>query len=257
MKIAALAFAAAMAAGSAHAAVLLPSKTYEFSGSGAEAGGGPAMALGAGSTFSGTGAAQGLHFGKNLGPVLSGGFADPGVYSLEMFFSLDRGSTAFQRVLDYKNGASDAGIYLQNGDLLFYGAAVGSMRHDSNIPANTMTHLVLTRDASRNFNSYLNGALAFSFLDTSGPSSAVFTGPNGVARFFRDDGQEAAAGFVDYIRVYDAAITGQQVTTLYGEGTPLRDFGSAVPEPSSWALMIAGFGLAGAGLRRRRRLVFA
>ena len=30
------------------------------------------------------------------------------------------------------------------------------------------------------------------------------------------------------------------------------DSGSAVPEPATWAMMIAGFGLAGAGLRRRR-----
>ena len=31
--------------------------------------------------------------------------------------------------------------------------------------------------------------------------------------------------------------------------------GSAVPEPATWAMMIAGFGLAGAGLRRRRASV--
>ncbi len=30
--------------------------------------------------------------------------------------------------------------------------------------------------------------------------------------------------------------------------------GSVVPEPASWAMMIAGFGIVGAGLRRRRRL---
>lgn len=29
--------------------------------------------------------------------------------------------------------------------------------------------------------------------------------------------------------------------------------GNAVPEPASWALMISGFGLAGAALRRRVR----
>jgi hypothetical protein len=28
--------------------------------------------------------------------------------------------------------------------------------------------------------------------------------------------------------------------------------GGAIPEPSTWALMILGFGAAGAGLRRRR-----
>ena len=32
-------------------------------------------------------------------------------------------------------------------------------------------------------------------------------------------------------------------------------FGTAVPEPTTWALMIAGFGLAGAGLRRRRTVI--
>ena len=30
---------------------------------------------------------------------------------------------------------------------------------------------------------------------------------------------------------------------------------SAVPEPASWAMMIAGFGLAGAALRRRGTIV--
>lgn len=37
-----------------------------------------------------------------------------------------------------------------------------------------------------------------------------------------------------------------------------RNFqGSAAPEPASWALMIAGFGLAGAAVRRRRRALAA
>lgn len=36
-----------------------------------------------------------------------------------------------------------------------------------------------------------------------------------------------------------------------------RDLFGAVPEPTSWAMMIAGFGLAGAGLRRRRSLGLA
>ena len=31
--------------------------------------------------------------------------------------------------------------------------------------------------------------------------------------------------------------------------------GTAVPEPASWALMLSGFGLAGAALRRRRAVM--
>ena len=37
----------------------------------------------------------------------------------------------------------------------------------------------------------------------------------------------------------------------------LTQVGGAVPEPASWALMIGGFGLAGAALRRRRTTVTA
>ncbi|MCS6986475.1 MAG: PEPxxWA-CTERM sorting domain-containing protein [Sphingomonadaceae bacterium] len=33
--------------------------------------------------------------------------------------------------------------------------------------------------------------------------------------------------------------------------------GRAVPEPATWGLMIAGFGLVGAALRRRRATVLA
>ena len=39
-------------------------------------------------------------------------------------------------------------------------------------------------------------------------------------------------------------------------GVSLR-IAAAVPEPATWGLMIAGFGLAGAGLRRRRSAVLA
>ncbi len=40
-------------------------------------------------------------------------------------------------------------------------------------------------------------------------------------------------------------------------GTRICPGGSAAPEPSAWALMILGFGAAGAALRQRRRLVSA
>ena len=42
----------------------------------------------------------------------------------------------------------------------------------------------------------------------------------------------------------------------YNETSP-NPTGPGVPEPASWALMIAGFGLAGAALRRRRTLTTA
>ena len=43
---------------------------------------------------------------------------------------------------------------------------------------------------------------------------------------------------------------------LYDADTPLPG-GGAVPEPATWALLIAGFGLAGSALRRRAGLRIA
>jgi hypothetical protein len=46
------------------------------------------------------------------------------------------------------------------------------------------------------------------------------------------------------------------------QGSGRSDFGSngfagRVPEPASWALLVAGFGLTGAAIRRRRALATA
>jgi microcystin-dependent protein len=49
---------------------------------------------------------------------------------------------------------------------------------------------------------------------------------------------------------------GQQFVTLTEDQMPTHvhslDGAGAVPEPATWALMTAGFGLAGAAFRRRR-----
>lgn len=50
---------------------------------------------------------------------------------------------------------------------------------------------------------------------------------------------------------------GKKAGSLYSQDIPFSHTTSVVPEPATWALMIGGFGLAGATLRRRREVLAA
>ena len=81
------------------------------------------------------------------------------------------------------------------------------------------------------------------YLVFSGNTSLGISGDasNGYAfgNVFANSGYDSFGGFDYTFRTYASDATG------------------AVPEPASWAMMIAGFGLAGAAMRRRRSLVAA
>ena len=188
--------------------------------------------------------AAGLTFDANEGPGI-GGYSSTGVYSVETAFRFDE-VAGYNRVLDFLGLTSDTGLYVLNGALTFYNVAssVGTQ-----FSAGEMAHLVVTRNAANVFTGYVNGVQALSFND--GGNLGVIASE---LRFFRDDnsvGGEAAPGFVDFIRTYDDALSSGDVAGLYDNYV-----NGGVPEPATWALMIGGFGLAGAALRRRRPLPF-
>lgn len=75
-----------------------------------------------------------------------------------------------------------------------------------------------------------------------------------------DTSIQQADAFIDPIIYLDQAFLRRHPgTTLNPDGSALFDIppggGATVPEPAAWALMIAGFGLAGTALRRRRAAV--
>jgi hypothetical protein len=51
------------------------------------------------------------------------------------------------------------------------------------------------------------------------------------------------------VQYYNGPCCGAQIGFFLDDGV---EFGEGVPEPATWAMMIAGFGLSGAALRRRR-----
>lgn len=111
------------------------------------------------------------------------------------------------------------------------------------------------------------GTVTFSFANPIQAFGAYFTGPQfaGLTLTF-DDGTARSIEIpgvfgADYVGFTDFGRGISQVTfNAKGDIMALDDVtfqAAAVPEPATWALMIGGFGLAGASLRARRRLAAA
>lgn len=190
-------------------------------------------------TTAGSLGATGIGFDANEGTLISG-FSGQTDYSLELRFSFDALS-GYRKIANVPGLGSDTGLYNLNGALNFY--PIGSS--GPVFTAGELATVVVTRNAAGDFTGYVNGTQVLSF------NNAGATALPGSLWLLRDDtstgGSESSSGFVDYIRVYDTVLTAQQVAGLTPPG-PVN----AVPEPAAWAMMIAGFGLAGAAARRRR-----
>ncbi len=183
--------------------------------------------------------ATGINFGANQGPTISG-FSSPSAYTVELSFSFDS-VTGYRKILDFQNRTTDQGFYVYQGTLNYYPVAFpGIVDFASNVIAN----VVLTHDGTST-TGYVNGVQRWDFSGGANSLADITS----VLHAFRDDfatGQgEASSGYVDYIRVYDTKLSAADVAGLTPPG------GGAVPEPASWALMIAGFGLTGAAMRRK------
>lgn len=152
-----------------------------------------------------------LTFSQNDGLSLSStsGVVPNGTYTIVMLFSI-QSTSGYRRILDFKNGSSDNGLYANNGYLYFYPPASAS---SASISANTYVQLVITRDSSGTVTGYVDGAQQFQFSDSS--NHGVIDSNNTI-RFFRDDNSssEASAGAVARIRIYDGALTATQVAAL-------------------------------------------
>jgi hypothetical protein len=65
---------------------------------------------------------------------------------------------------------------------------------------------------------------------------------------------EWSSGSIAALRIYDGVLGASEIADL----NKIPFVNTAVPEPATWAMMIAGFGFVGGALRRRRNpLAFA
>ncbi|MBX3482690.1 PEPxxWA-CTERM sorting domain-containing protein [Phenylobacterium sp.] len=235
---AAAVLAAGMATGAA--AEIVPIHSYHLDGSLADSYGGPSL-----TSYGGELGANGYAFDYHEGLGLAtSAFADPAVYSVELYFQFDAVNSAYGRILN--SSGNDDGLYVHSGNVSYY--SDHAAYDGTAFSLGTMHHLVFAR-SNTSMQIYVDGALARNL--NGDPASSKILNP---LLFFIDEGSEDGRGYVDFIQTFDTALSAADVATLYNNGRPSPagpSVSDSVPEPAEWALMLAGFGLAGAGLRRR------
>jgi hypothetical protein len=219
----------------AQAAPATPAHEYRFGNTFADSLGGPALQSLGGTLGNGS-----YTFGAGQGLVLVGALANGADYSVEITAQLDQVS-GYRRILDFKAGGSDTGLYSFAGSLSFPPAIFGT---DRTITGGDFVTILLTRIAATNtLTGYANGTMQFSVVDAVG--NGVFSTPGARMVFFSDDivfPGEQTSGTVASIRIFDRGLSAAEVVALY----------APIPEPGTWALTLTGLGLLGwASVRKR------
>ncbi|HEX8550226.1 MAG TPA: NosD domain-containing protein [Abditibacteriaceae bacterium] len=137
-----------------------------------------------------------------------------GTYTLAIIARLDD-VTGYNRLVDFTNGKGDSGFYVLNQKLNLFPDGSGSAGSPT-VDRNVFYQWVFTREVSGTTRAYVNGVPSFVFSDTNG--DAALSADN-IMRLFRDDdtiADEASAGAISRLRIWDGALTPAQVGALDG-----------------------------------------
>ena len=151
---------------------------------------------------------QSLRFSANGGVAVGTANLIPNnAYTIVMLFKFDD-VLGFRRGVDFANRTSDEGAYIHNGRL--------ENESTGNPPfqPNQYVQVVIVREATGRIRAYRDGALRVDFPNDGG--TFAITSAN-LLRFFQDDlvfPDEASAGNVARLRLFDAPLTTAQAQAL-------------------------------------------
>ncbi len=176
-------------------------------------------------------------FTNNQGLRLDSALPNTTDYGIEIKFQLSDVLDRYNKVIDFRSLASDAGLYVYYNKIKFF--AAGPTGGVGAVTLNNDFTLGLSR-SSGIIELFLDNVSLFSVAD-NGQAVSVLN----ILNFFEDDGatgkSESFAGSVDFIRIHDDAST---------FGTQL----SVVPLPAALPMFFSGLvGIGIVGRRRRKR----
>ncbi|MBI2396797.1 MAG: hypothetical protein HYV17_03310 [Xanthomonadales bacterium] len=189
-----------------------------------------------------------LSFAEGAGLVLTPttGLIASNTYSVAMLVRFDDVS-GYRKILDFRNGTDDDGLYNYSGELYLYPDFEGT---PTPITAGAYHWVVMTRDGAGNIVGYVDAAQQITGSDTNG--IGIIDAAN-TLRFFADDTTttgEESAGAVSRIRIFDHVLSQPEVAALGGPAIAVPVPGTSRPGLAALlALVLASALLA---LARRR-----
>jgi hypothetical protein len=151
----------------------------------------------------------------------------------------------------------DTGAVIVDGTISAPGAEAFVGAAYTNNFAGTTTTQLYALDASGNQLTLSTAPNAGTYNDVGVVSGIDFGGTNNVG--FDISGATGVAYFSNANQFYTLNLATAEATSVgtIGAGSLIGLTVGAVPEPSTWAMMLVGFGLVGMGARRRRTIVAA
>jgi hypothetical protein len=174
-----------------------------------------------------------------------GGLLTPNSYSVALTFKFNERNGGWRRILDASGRTSDSGFYVNTGNNLAVFPTAGS---NVNFKSGEYRNVVLTVDGNK-VGAFIDGGASFTTVSdvmdlSKGPGSLTFFADN----MFGGGQGEWSSGSIAALRIYDGVLGAGEIADL----NKIPFVNTAVPEPATWAMMIAGFGFVGGALRRRR-----